>query len=433
MNLLPHSYSKGGFILNMLRNYVGDDAFFESLKLYLNDNRFQSVEIHNLRLAFEEVTGEDLNWFFNQWFLGSGHPQLTFSYSYNDTTKEVQVNVEQAPSNPSTSYFELPAKIDVWVNGKMNRHDIVIDERKETFTYKVAGKPELINPDAEKILLAEKEDNKSLDAWIAQFNNYKDYFNKKEALVHITKNPSLKARGILYKALDEPFWVLREIAIDSLKTEEIKSNDTLKTKLEELARNDNKSFVRAAAVAKLGEAAIRESIPVIMDKTRDSSYLVISEALYALTELDSAAALKQAKKLENEKNENVQFSVGRVYAKFGNEEQEAYLKRMIGKHSGYYKVSMIALYNNYLLIRADDQQLMQAAQYLSETAANDESQLVKRASVIVLSNIKAVFEEKIQILEDLPKSKKDEIIQNQIKDLHMKVLLVEEEISKLSA
>ena len=62
---------------HMLRKYVGDDAFFASLKLYLEDNKFQAVEIHNLRLAFEEVTGEDLNWFFNQWFLNSGHPDLT--------------------------------------------------------------------------------------------------------------------------------------------------------------------------------------------------------------------------------------------------------------------------------------------------------------------------------------------------------------------
>ena len=67
-----HSYNKGGQILHMLRKYVGDDAFFASLKLYLEKNKFTSVEIHNLRLAFEETTGEDLNWFFNQWFLPKG-------------------------------------------------------------------------------------------------------------------------------------------------------------------------------------------------------------------------------------------------------------------------------------------------------------------------------------------------------------------------
>jgi aminopeptidase N len=63
------SYHKGGRILNMLRNYVGDDAFFDALKRYLDDNRFSTGEVHQLRLAFEKVTGQDLNWFFNEWFL----------------------------------------------------------------------------------------------------------------------------------------------------------------------------------------------------------------------------------------------------------------------------------------------------------------------------------------------------------------------------
>ena len=60
----------------MLRNYVGDSAFFKSLNLYLTTNKFKSAEAHNLRLAFEEVTGKDLNWYWNQWYYGSGHPKL---------------------------------------------------------------------------------------------------------------------------------------------------------------------------------------------------------------------------------------------------------------------------------------------------------------------------------------------------------------------
>ena len=78
-----HSYNKGGQVLHMLRKYVGDDAFFASLKLYLETNKFSAVEIHDLRLAFEKVTGEDLNWFFNEWFLSSGHPDLDIKTTYD--------------------------------------------------------------------------------------------------------------------------------------------------------------------------------------------------------------------------------------------------------------------------------------------------------------------------------------------------------------
>jgi aminopeptidase N len=58
-----HSYNKGGAILHMLRKDVGDEAFFKSLELYLKTNQYKSVEVHNLRLAFEEVTGRDMNRF----------------------------------------------------------------------------------------------------------------------------------------------------------------------------------------------------------------------------------------------------------------------------------------------------------------------------------------------------------------------------------
>lgn len=59
------SYPKGGRILNMLRTYLGDSAFFKSLHLYLTTNQFKSAEAQNLRLAFEEISGQDLNWYFN--------------------------------------------------------------------------------------------------------------------------------------------------------------------------------------------------------------------------------------------------------------------------------------------------------------------------------------------------------------------------------
>jgi aminopeptidase N len=77
------SYNKGGQILHMLRKAVGDEVFFAALKLYLNSHQFKSVEIHNLRLAFEEVSGQDMNWFFNQWFLAEGRPHLQVSVKQN--------------------------------------------------------------------------------------------------------------------------------------------------------------------------------------------------------------------------------------------------------------------------------------------------------------------------------------------------------------
>src|SRR5690606_37213696 len=78
-----HSYAKGGRVLHMLRKYLGDEAFFASLNLYLTKHAYSSVEIHDLRMAFEEVSGRDMNWFFNRWFMASGHPVLDIRFDYS--------------------------------------------------------------------------------------------------------------------------------------------------------------------------------------------------------------------------------------------------------------------------------------------------------------------------------------------------------------
>ena len=111
------SYPKGGAILHMLRNYVGDSAFFKSLNLYLTTNKFKSAEAQQLRLAFEEVTGKDLNWFWNQWYYGSGQPDLTINYDYTD--KKARVIIEQTQS--TGKIFKLPVAIDVYNGGALKR------------------------------------------------------------------------------------------------------------------------------------------------------------------------------------------------------------------------------------------------------------------------------------------------------------------------
>jgi len=116
------SYNKGGRILHMLRNFVGDSAFFKSLNLYLTTNKFKSAEAHQLRLAFEEITGKDLNWFWNQWYFGAGHPKLDINYNYDDANKKVWVVVKQTQT--SDKIFKLPVAIDLYNGANKTRYHV---------------------------------------------------------------------------------------------------------------------------------------------------------------------------------------------------------------------------------------------------------------------------------------------------------------------
>ncbi|MCX6294710.1 MAG: M1 family metallopeptidase [Bacteroidetes bacterium] len=201
-----HSYNKGGQVLHMLRKYVGDDAFFASLKLYLETNKFSAVEIHQLRLAFEKVTGEDLNWFFNEWFLSAGHPDLVIKTAYDAGQKIQKVQIKQVQDFSKTPLFKIPMYIDLYVNGKVDREKIVITKADETFEFATTSKPNLVNVDAEKMLLCTKTEVKSVDEWAFQYRNAPLYLDRTEAISKLAEQAKDSvAAKVIIEALNDKF------------------------------------------------------------------------------------------------------------------------------------------------------------------------------------------------------------------------------------
>lgn len=120
------SYQKGGRILHMLRQFLGDSAFFKGINKYLVTNKFGTGEAHQLRLAMEEVSGRDLNWFFNQWYFNYGHPVVDISYAYNDQAKTVAVTIQQLQGEDNL--FVLPLDIDVYNRAQKVRYSIWLNQ-----------------------------------------------------------------------------------------------------------------------------------------------------------------------------------------------------------------------------------------------------------------------------------------------------------------
>ena len=198
-----HSYEKGGRILHMLRNYLGDDAFFTALKTYLQEHRFSTVELADLRLSFEKVCGQDLNWFFNQWFLAAGHPELFITYEYKEQQKKQIVHIEQVQDLTTTPIYQIPLAIDIYSFGKKERVKVTLRKDKEDFEFDVAAKPNLVNVDADKMLLCKKNDNKTQEEWIFQYKNAPLYLDRYEAIDALSKNPTAKSRECILKALSD--------------------------------------------------------------------------------------------------------------------------------------------------------------------------------------------------------------------------------------
>jgi aminopeptidase N len=191
------SYNKGGRILNMLRNYVGDSAFFRALHVYLAKNKYQSAEAHQLRLAFEEVTGKDKNWFWNQSYFGAGHPSLNIYKVYDHAAKTVKVIVEQKQEG---KVFRLPVAVDIYNGSKKVRHNVWLSNRTDTLTFSYAMHPDLVNVDADKMLLAEKKDNKTLENYVHQYTYAGNYLDRREAIDFAAESQDPQAFELLKKA-----------------------------------------------------------------------------------------------------------------------------------------------------------------------------------------------------------------------------------------
>ena len=273
------SYQKGGRIIHMLRKTVGDAAFFKALNLYLTRNAYKSAEIHDLRLVFEEVTGTDMNWFFNQWFLASGHPKLDIQNSFDPERKEVTVTIRQNQDLSKIPLYRIPMAIDIYINGKIERKDIVLDKQKQSFIFPGAALPDLVNVDAEKYILAEKSEVKTLQHYVFQYEHAPLFMDRMEAVIMLLqkKDESLSKR-ILIAAFEDKNWVIRNAALLVLESLSNEEKTSVYQKIKELALKDSNSQVRASAVEILGKYF----------RSMDN------RTIFAITERDKSLAVKKA-------------------------------------------------------------------------------------------------------------------------------------------
>ena len=284
------SYNKGGRILHMLRNYVGDDAFFKSLNSYLNTNKFKAGEAGQLRLAFEEITGQDMNWFWNQWYYGSGEPKLKIDYLYDDAAGKVIVVVAQTQNTGKV--FRLPIAIDIYTGANKIRKKIWIENKIDSFIFSYSKHPDLINVDADKILLCEKVDNKTAQNFIHQYKFAPNYLDRKEALDYFNKNnlPELSL------GLKDKFAGLRRQTINRIAKLKLNGEESVIKEIARIAKEDKDKKTQAAAIGFLATTADEQYQPLYAKFLNDSSYSVAGAALQGLTTLDPKKGYDLAKK-----------------------------------------------------------------------------------------------------------------------------------------
>lgn len=391
------SYQKGGRILHMLRNVVGDSAFFKSLNVYLKTNAFKSAEAHQLRLAFEEVTGQDLNWFFNQWYYGQGFPVLDIKSSYNAANKTITVTVEQQQAG--TKIFQLPVAIDVYAGGKKVRHNVTIYDKVSTFTLPSESQPDLVNFDGDKVLLADRHEHKDINAYIFQYTHAPNYLDRREAIEACLKEQSTNpnALKVVTAALKDKFYGLRALTISGLKLVDPVVKEATFNTLQELAKKDENATVRAAALTTLGSLKDAKLAPLFEAAAKDRSYAAAGAALESLSVLNLEKAYTLAKQMEADSKGALNSAIAAVYAQKGNEGDLAFFEKAFNEASGQDKLEAGIQYLSILGLVDNTDQVVKGVDGIKAMALMFNNKMVNRYLVSMLQPIAQNKEEKAAI------------------------------------
>ena len=386
-----HSYNKGGRILNMLRDYIGDDAFFDGLK---------SAEAHDLRIAFEEVSGLDLNWFFNQWFFAKGHPIIEIKQQFKKDDQLLQVTIHQKQDTEKWPLYSLPIYIDVYTNSGVKTQQYWVSKKWDTININLAQTPLLVNVDAHKSLLCKKKDRKDVTQWVYQLQYAPLWLDKKEAFDQLGKSKDPAAIDAILKNMQHSFWNIKYMAISKLENATTTNPEKVKNLLFSLAIKDAHPKVRAAAIKALAKYYPYNDDINELFKTalKDSSFKVISEVLKAVVAKNSERGLDLAKRFEKEENATINQTVAAVYADYGDENQHRFFLNTVNELTGFNKYGFLQHYLSYV-IRQNNKIIDEALVVFEQVARNGSPWYLKLSGYQILSAIQTKHENKSNELQ----------------------------------
>jgi len=334
-----HSYNKGGLVLHMLRSYLGDELFFAGWKTYLLDNAMTAVEIHNLRLAYEKVTGEDLNWFFNQWYLSSGHPDLEYSHSWDAETRTLQITVDQTQDpDQNQPIYILPTELDIYyADGTHEIIQVEINQRTQVENFSLAEQPVAVILDPKNALLATKAHDLDLVASAVIYGPSVPYMIRDQIVERVANLPDSGAHELLEKALDDPFWEVRRKALNSVDWE---ATSAPMDKLTKMAEYDEHSQVKADALMILAVLRPDTAKDVLISKLGpEEPYPVVASAVMGLYRTDPELCLEKIESLQDEKQADIVAAISAIYQEMGDVENLAYFEKHMTTVEGFQALS----------------------------------------------------------------------------------------------
>jgi aminopeptidase N len=116
-------YNKGAIVLHLLRELLGDEAFFRGLRRFYNEAKFSKTGTDAFRKVMEAESGRPLSTFFERWIYGSSLPRLTFHHQVEG--QQVLLKIDQVGD-----VFDVPVTVTIrYADGKATDVIVPVAER----------------------------------------------------------------------------------------------------------------------------------------------------------------------------------------------------------------------------------------------------------------------------------------------------------------
>jgi aminopeptidase N len=288
-----NAYGKGGWVLYMLRHQLGDDAFWRSIRHYLEVNRGKNVVTPDLIKAIEETTHINVDRFFQQWIYSAGAPKFDLAYTYDAEKHQVALSVKQTQKVASNvGIFEAPVDIEITTASGPKLYTAHVTKADETFTFPSDSAPLMVLFDKGGYLLKSAKFHKDKKEWLYQLKHATEFSDRADAIVALDKirNDDEVVAALSTSLNSDPFWGVRSLSAQALGN--IGGSNALKHLIESLDTNKEPA-VRYAIVGSIGYFKDHSEVPAKLQSiaANDTSYRARAAAVESLGRTKSADTL----------------------------------------------------------------------------------------------------------------------------------------------
>ncbi len=297
-----HTYEKGAWVLHMLKRELGDEIWWRAVGEYLRRHKDQSVETGDFAAVLSEISGKNLEPFFDQWLHRPGYPVFRVRYDEGSSPRRAVLWVHQtSAAGRDGEPFKVKAAFRFSGRGWEREFARELADKSQELSFALPGRPLNVEFDPEHVILKKARLIKPLSMWRRQLVHSRSAVGRIEAAFELAQARQAGTERLLAGAARrERFWgaaceMARALAL--IPTEEARreieellsaANPKLRrqaaasmarfsdrraaAKLARLARLDPSIHVAAEACRTLGALAPREARPILMRALRQRSW-----------------------------------------------------------------------------------------------------------------------------------------------------------------